>query len=95
MSEDGRRDVARQNLCAGEDQDGDEEEGGMQGEGEKESTVASLPLISEAWLCRPNITLLDADLKASLRDGRIHNLLSAEGADIVDALVEQREAVPA
>ncbi|GCE32019.1 hypothetical protein KDA_75030 [Dictyobacter alpinus] len=36
------------------------------------------PVFSQAWLCQPNIALLDSDLKQARRDGRISNLVSPD-----------------
>jgi hypothetical protein len=53
----------------------------------------TVPLMQEAWLCRPNIPLLDADLKSALRDGRVSALREVAEDTAVER--EEREAVPA
>lgn len=59
----------------------DEEEGGgyPQGNGADDVLHPAVPLISEAWLCRPNITQLEHDLRQALRSGRISNLRASSG----------------
>lgn len=69
--------------------EGEEEQGG-----EEESPSHSIPLFCDAWLCRPNIMLLDADLKRALRNGLVSNLSAAEAAaDVVGE--DTRAVVPA
>ena len=36
------------------------------------------PVFSQAWLCQPNIALLDSDLKQARKEGRISNLASPD-----------------
>jgi len=43
-----------------------------------------MPVFAETWLCRPNIALLDADLKRERREGRISDLREAEEPAPVD-----------
>lgn len=59
----------------------------------EEAPPKTMPIIGEAWLCRPSIPLLDSDLKTALRDGRISNLCE-EGMEMLPTL-EVREAIPA
>ncbi len=60
-------------------QDEDEE-----GTDEGEASRTSMPVFAETWLCRPNIALLDADLKRERREGRISDLSEAEEPAPVD-----------
>jgi hypothetical protein len=56
----------------------------------------SMPVFCEAWLCRPNIVLLDADRRKARREGRISDLRELEAPVSVDAStpVDEPDAVP-
>jgi len=61
-------------------------------EGEEEARQPEIrPVFTEAWLCRPNIALLDADLKKALREGRISDLREEAAPAVADEAV----AIPA
>ena len=50
----------------------------VRSEEESAPAEAKPPIFVEAWLCRPDITRLDADLKAARKAGRISNLKPSE-----------------
>lgn len=66
------------------------EEEEVQPVGDEKEARQQFPLFEAAWLCRPNITRLQTDVRKALRAGRISNLRASTG---VSAPVRTPEAL--